>query len=310
MITVLKGEKGGFERIDELTPDVWVNLVNPTPDEITRIEGQLNIPRDFLTAALDIDEKARTDREESAQLILLRIPHPQKPPEDVPFVTVPLGIILTASSIVTVCTEESEIIQDFLTGQIAGWSTAKRNRFLLQLLLRTATRYLRHLRQIDKQIDILEDKLQLSMRNRELLELLRYQKSLILFTTALKSNELMMERLQKGRIFDKYPDDQELFDDVLTENQQAIEMVGISNNILSQMMDAFASIISNNLNVVMKFLTSATIILMLPTLVASFYGMNVRLPLQGSPYAFLFTLAVSFVLSLVLVLVFLKKDWF
>ena len=205
---------------------------------------------------------------------------------------------------------ENEVIQDFITGQVAGWSTAKRNRFLLQILLKTATKYLRYLRKIDRKVDELEDKLQLSMRNKELLELLKYQKSLVYFTTALKSNELMMERLQKSQLFEMHPDDKDLLEDVLTENQQAIEMVGISNDILSQMMDAFASIISNNLNVVMKFLTSVTIILMLPTLIASLYGMNVGLPLQNSPYAFLLTLLVSFVLSLLVVLVFLKKDWF
>ena len=148
------------------------------------------------------------------------------------------------------------------------------------------------------------------MKNKELLELLKYQKSLVHFTTALRSNELMMERLQKSRLFDMHPDDQDLLEDVLTENQQAIEMVTISNDILSQMMDAFASIISNNLNVVMKFLTAVTIILMLPTLVASFYGMNVGLPLQNSPFAFLLTLIVSLALSFVVVLIFLKKNWF
>jgi len=310
MITILKGERGGLEKTTELASNIWVNVVDPSADEIARLERELGIPHAFLIAALDVDEKARTDREEDVRLILLRVPYFQGQSVDVPFTTMPLGIILTNSLIVTVCKVESDVIQDFTTGQVAGWSTAQRNRFLLQVLLRTATTYLRHLRQVDKEIDILEDKLQLSMKNKELLELLKYQKSLVYFTTALRSNELMMERLQKSRLFEMHPDDEDLLEDVLTENQQAIEMVGISNNILSQMMDAFASIISNNLNVVMKFLTSVTIILMLPTLVASFYGMNVGLPLQDSPYAFLLTLVVSFVLSLVVVLVFLKKDWF
>ena len=310
MIAVLKGERGGLEKISELSPNIWVNVVNPGADEITRLQRELGIPYDFLVAALDVDEKARTDREEDVRLILLRVPYFQGQSVDVPFTTMPLGIILTDSLIVTVCKVESDVIQDFITGQVAGWSTTKRNRFLLQILLRTATKYLQHLRQVDREIDALEDKLQLSMKNKELLELLKYQKSLVYFTTALRSNELMMERLRKSRLFDMHPDDEDLLEDVLTENQQAIEMVSISNNILSQMMDAFASIISNNLNVVMKFLTSVTIILMLPTLVASFYGMNVGLPLQNSPYAFSLTLLVSFILSFVAVLVFLKKDWF
>jgi len=310
MITVLKGERGGLEKINELAPNIWVNVIDPSADEITRLRRELGIPHDFLIASLDIDEKARTDREENVRLILLRVPYFQGQSADVLFTTIPLGIILTDNLIVTVCKVESDVIQDFLTGQVAGWSTAKRNRFLLQILLKTATKYLRHLRQVDKEIDALEDKLQLSMKNKELLELLKYQKSLVYFTTALRSNELMMERLQKSQLFEMHPDDEDLLEDVLTENQQAIEMVGISNDILSQMMDAFASIISNNLNVVMKFLTSVTIILMLPTLVASFYGMNVGLPLQNSPYAFLLILIFSLAISFVVVLVFLKKNWF
>jgi magnesium transporter len=310
MITVLKGESGNFEKINELLPDVWVNLVNPKSDEITRLHRELGIPYDFLTSAQDMDERSRTDKEGNTHLILLRIPRFLGRTVDIPFATIPLAIIFSDDFIITVSQEESSVIQDFLTGQVAGWSTAKRNQFLLKLLLRTAIKYLEYLRQIDKEIDVLENKLQLSMRNKELLELLKYQKSFVYFTTALESNELMMERLQRSEIFDKFPEDQELLQDVLIENQQAIEMVGISNNILSQMMDVFASIISNNLNVVMKFLTSVTIVLMAPTLVASFYGMNVRLPLQDSSYAFLFTLLVSFGISLIVVIIFLKEDWF
>lgn len=310
MITILKSDKGRLERINQLAPDIWVNLVNPTSDEIEFLHQELEIPHEFLISAQDIDERPRTDKKEIFHLVLLRIPRYLGTASDTPFNTIPLAIIFSTNFIVTVCQEENEIIQGFLSGQVAGWSTVKRNQFLLRLLLQTAKKYLKYLRQIDKEIDIVEDKLQLSMRNNELIELLKYQKSLVYFTTALKSNKLMMERFQRSGIFSIFPDDLELLEDVLTENQQAIEMVGISNNILSQMMDAFASIISNNLNVVMKFLTSATIVLMLPTLVASFYGMNVRLPLQDSPYAFLFTLLISFGFSLVVVFIFLKKNWF
>lgn len=310
MITVLKGERGSLEKINQLTPDIWVNLVKPNSDEIARLQHELEIPHEFLISAQDTDERSRTDKDGNTHLVLLRIPRSLGASSDIPFITIPLAIIFSDNFIVTVCEEENDIIQEFLTGQVAGMSTAKRNQFLLSILLRAAKNYLTYLRQIDREVDILEDELQLSMKNQELIELLKYQKSLVYFTTALKSNELMMERLQRSGIFSKFPDDQELLEDVLTENQQAIEMVGISNNILSQMMDAFASIISNNLNVVMKFLTSATIVLMFPTLVASFYGMNVELPLQNSPFAFLFTLIISFGLSLIVVIVFQKKNWF
>jgi len=310
MITIFMSKGNSLESIDELARDSWINVVDPSEDEIAYLCRELNIPQDFVMAALDIDERARTDKEGDAVLILWRVPLYQGRSADIPFTTIPFGVILTTNVVITICKMENDIVQAVVNDQVSGLSVAKRNRFTLQLLLLTASRYLRYLRRINREVDRLEDELQLSMRNEELLELLKYQKSLVYFTTALKSNELMMERLQRSRLFEMYPDDGDLLDDVLTENRQAIEMVSIANDILSQMMDAFASIISNNLNVVMKFLTSVTIVLMLPTLVASFYGMNVRLPLQDSPYAFLFTLIVSFVLSFAVVLVFLKKDWF
>ena len=310
MHTVYRSADGQLEVLAAPLRNSWVNVVNPTPEEVTQLNHTLNIPADFLSAALDVDERARTDHEERATLILLRIPYHRKDETALPFTTLPLGIILTEALIVTVCRVEHELLRAFQDGKVAGFSTAKHNRFVLQLLLYTARRYLHDLRTINREVDILEDKLQRSMRNEELLGLLQYQKSLVYFTTSLKSNELMMEKLRRSQLFETYPDDADLLDDVLTENRQAIEMVRIANDILSQMMDAFASIISNNLNVVMKFLTSVTIILTLPTLVASFYGMNVDLPLQNSPHAFTLTLVISFVLSSVVVLLFLRKDWF
>ena len=148
------------------------------------------------------------------------------------------------------------------------------------------------------------------MQNKEVMELLKFQKSLVYFTTALRSNELMMERLQKTPLFHRYPEDEDLLEDVLTENQQAIEMVGIASNILSSMMDAFASIISNNLNVVMKFLASITIVLSIPTIVTSYYGMNVDLPLQGNHFAFLWIIVIFLVLSLLVIFMFIRRNWF
>ncbi|RMG02233.1 MAG: magnesium transporter CorA family protein, partial [Acidobacteria bacterium] len=161
-----------------------------------------------------------------------------------------------------------------------------------------------------KTVDYLEDQLQKSTRNREVLELLKYQKSLTYFTTALKANELMLDRLDRSQLFKAYPEDEDLLDDVITENQQAIEVTSITSNILSGMMDAFASIISNNLNAVMKFLAAITIVLSLPTIVASFYGMNVELPLQEHPLAFLFTIAISLALTIVVIIIFIRMDWF
>ena len=309
MITIRKSAGNGLEAINEIVYGSWVNVIDPTADEIDHLHQALGVLPDFVAHSLDIDERARTEKENEATLIILRVPFFQGHTAGVPYTTVPLGVIITDKLIVTVCKVETGIAQGLLNGQARGISTTKRHRFVLELFRRMADDYLNTVRTINKAVDALEDRLQRSLRNKEVLELLKYQKSLVYFTTGLKSNELLMERLQKARFFEAYPDDEDLLDEVLIEIRQAIEMTEISNNILSQMMDAFASIISNNLNVVMKFLASVTIILSLPTLVASIYGMNVNLPFDESPQAFAVILAGSLTLSLVVVFIFWKRDW-
>ena len=309
MIAIFKNTESGLTRLAEPVSGCWINVVNPSPDEIAQLQA-LSIPHDYLTYPLDLDERSRTERENGELLIVLRIPFFQGETVDIPYITIPLGIILTSQYIVTVCKRDNEILQELIAGRVRSLSTGKRLRFVLYILLSTATKYLTYLRHITKIVDALEDQLQLSTRNKEVLELLKYQKSLTYFTTALKSNELMMERLQRSQLFRTYPEDEDLLEDVITENQQAIEMTNITSNILSSMMDAFASIISNNLNVVMKFLASVTIMLSLPTLVASLFGMNVHLPFESHPAAFVLILGISFLISLTAAYVFWKRDWF
>jgi len=309
MITIFKNGEIGLLTQVEPTSGCWINVIDPTPEEISQLQA-LGFQHDFLTYPLDIDEQAHTEREDGEILIVLRIPYYQGENVDVPYTTLPLGIILTDRLILTVCKHDNEILQGFASGRMRDLSTTKRNRFILRMLLKSAQVYLAHLKEINKIVDALEDQLQLSTRNKEVMELLKYQKCLTYFTTALKSNELMMERLQRSQLFQTYPDDEDLLEDVLIENQQAIEMTNIASNILSSMMDAFASIISNNLNTVMKFLTSVTIVLSLPVLVTSFYGMNVGLPLQEHPLGFLVILVLTFVISLSAVYIFWKRDWF
>ncbi len=309
MITIYKNCEQGLMTLHEPVTGCWINVVDPSPDEINYLEG-LGFYRDYLIAPLDLDERARSERENGEQLIILRIPYYQGHEADIPYTTIPLGIILTDQYILTICKRDNLILKEIALGHVRGLSVAKRYRFTLRILLSTAQHYLAYLREINKVVDALEDQLQLSTRNKEVLELLKYQKSLTYFTTSLKSNELMMERLQRSQLFNTYPEDEDLLEDVLTENRQAIEMTNISSNILSNMMDAFASIISNNLNRVMKLLASITIVLNLPIMVASFYGMNVELPLQHHPFAFPFTLLVSFFITLAVIIVFVKRDWF
>ena len=313
MINIYKRTESGLETLEQPLNNSWVNVIDPTPEEIEKLVSW-GLPHDFVTYPLDMDERARTEREDDGTLlILLRIPFFQGLNADVPYISMPLGVITTARFIVTICRAQNDILQEFVSGRVRGLETGKRNRFILRLLLYTANRYLSYLREINKVVDTVEDRLQLSQRNRELLELLKYQKSLVYFTTALKSNELVMERLQRWQFFRMYSEDEDLLEDVITENQQAIEMVNISTNILSSTTDTFASIISNNLNAVMKFLASATIVVNLPTIVYSFFGMNVDLPFQQNivyPYAYLIILGISIAISLVVILMFIRRDWF
>ena len=310
MITIYRKKADtALEIYSEPTDGCWINVVDPTLDEINRLHA-LGIPPDYLTYSLDMDERPRSERENGDLFILLRVPYFQGKTVDIPYTTIPLGIILSHELIVTVCRFENDVIQEFTKGRAKNLSTGKRNRFVLRLLLGTANKYLGHLREITKTVELLEDELQLSTRNKEVLELLKYQKSLTYFTTALKSNELMLERLQRGQLFKAYPDDIDLLEDVITENQQAIEMTNIQTNILNGLMDAFASIISNNLNGIMKFLASITIVISLPTMVASFFGMNVNVPLGQHPIGFLFILGISIVMSTTAAFIFYKRDWF
>jgi magnesium transporter len=308
MLTIYKTTEHGLKEFDEVSQGCWIQVVNPSPHEIARLKS-LGVLPEFVTYPLDIDERSRVEREDGQMMVLLRVPFAQEPEADIPFVTLPLGIILVNEWIVTICSLDNEIIGEFTRGRVRGLATAKRYRFILHLLLASAVKYLYYLRQINRTVDSLEDQLQLSMRNRELMDLLKYQKSLVYFTTALKSNEVMMERLQRMQLFRTFPDDEDLLEDALTETQQAIEMTNIASNILSSMMDAFASIISNNMNIVIKFLTAVTIVLTLPTLISSFYGMNVPLPLQRWPYAALIIFVVSVGVALLVARVFVKRDW-
>jgi magnesium transporter len=310
MIQILKDTTRGLEPMDEVTSGCWVNVVDPGPSELERL-AELGLPQDFILYPLDVDERPRSEKEDDGKLlVLIRIPYFQGESSDIPYTTIPMGIILMDSYIVTICRHPNDVIKEFSAGRVRGLSTSKRNRFLLRILLATAGKYLNNLREINKNVDAVEDRLQVSMQNREVNELLKYQKSLVYFTTALKSNELMMERLQRSSLFRQYPDDEDLLEDVITENQQAIEMVNISNNILSSMMGAFASIISNNLNQVMKFLASMTILLSIPTIVTSFFGMNVNLPFADHQLAPLFVLGISFTIAVIVVIVFNKRKWF
>jgi len=310
VITIFKTIQNNLQKTNEFDLGSWINVESPTSQELEKLSQKLNIPLDFLTDPLDIDERARIEVEDGCILIVLRIPRFDEKEADIQFTTLPLGIIIIQGWVITICFRDTPIILDFILGKVRGFSTQNRSRFILQIFLKAFLLYLNYLKEIDKRSTAVENELHKAMKNEELIKLLNLEKSLVFFITSLKSNELMLKRLQGTEIIKMDSDDKDLLEDVIIENQQALDMSNIYSNILSGMMDAFASVISNNLNVVMKFLTAITIILTIPTLVASIYGMNVKLPFQNSPYAFLITLGISFSLSAIAIVIFIKRKWF
>ena len=309
MLLIYRNDEQGLKTLTEPVNGCWLHAVDPTPAEIAQLTA-LGFSGDNIAYALDPDERPRAEHDGDDWLVLMRIPYFRGEVDDVPYATVPLGVLFNPNHIVTVCRMNNDVLQEFALGRVRDLSTAKHNRFVLRLLLNTAIRFLSYLREVSRVVEALEDRLQKSIRNQEVLELLRYQKSLTYFTTALKANALMMERLQKSQLFQKYPDDAELLDDALTETLQAIEMTSIESDILSGMMDAFASIISNNLNQIIKLLTSITIVLSFPAIVAGLFGMNVMVPLGDHPLGFPIILGVSVLISISVVAVLKKLDWF
>jgi magnesium transporter len=288
----------------------WIHLENPSPEESEKIIKKYDLPEDFITDLQDADENARLEWEEGAMLIILRVPiYYKHRTASVSFATAPLGIIAINDKLITVSYYDNEVLTQYLDGKHRAFAITQQS-FLLNINLRTAIYYLKFLKEINRRTTQIENELHQSMRNKELIRLLRMEKSLVFFNTSLKSNEIILERLQRSRWLHNDPEAEDMIDDVIIENKQAIEMANIYSSILSGMMDAFASIISNNLNVVMKFLTSITIILALPTLIASIYGMNVHLPFQENSYAFAIVMGVSVMLSIMLVLIFIRKKYF
>lgn len=311
MLNIYKTIGDSLYTLDNIEDNAWINLTNPTEDELDFIVEKLKVERDFLNAALDEEESARVDIEGEQILILVDTPSIEKTDEHIIYETLPLGIVLTEKNIITVCLKNSIVLDQFEKNSVRTFTTNKKFRFIYQILYRNAQRYLLYLRQIDKMSDQVEKKLHKSMKNKELIQLLDLEKSLVYITTALKANEVVLEKILKLDIIKKFPDDIDLLDDVIVENKQAIEMANIYSGILSGMMDAFASVISNNLNIVMKVLASITIIMSIPTIFASFYGMNViNIPFSGSPYGFYIVIGMSALTSLIAGLIFMKKNLF
>ena len=315
MLQVYKHINGHLEDDLSLTTaekGSWINVVNPDSDDLQIVSMVTEIPTDVLKTALDTEERSHVEIEDEYIFVVINIPIIL---ETDSYDTLPLGIFMTPDFIVTVCIQEAEILRVFTQNKYPLFCTFKKTRFLFQILFRTATLYLRYLQQINHRTDDIENILRNSMRNREFFMLLELQKSLTYFTSALRGNGAVMEKLLRLRrnqslhhLLKLYEEDEDLLEDVIIENKQAIEMVEMYTNILMSMSDTFASIISNNLNIVMKFLASITIILSVPTTIFSLWGVNVPLPFQENEWGFFLVITVAMICSAVAVaLLWLKK---
>ncbi len=305
MLEMYKSRAGKLEKISEPIRGSWLNISEPKESDIKRLQGIVKNISEIMDFVYDIDEVPKIEKEEDYLFILIRTP--QRRSAEPEYFTIPLGIILTNDYLITLCTIKNDVIEELKKARI---NTAKKIQLVLKLLLISSRMYLKYLKAINRASYIIQRDLEKSMKNEELIKLLNLEKSLVYFTTSLRSNTLVISKLIKDKVFTRYEEDRELLEDVRYEYEQALQMADIYSNILSGMMDAFASIISNNLNRVMKFLTSVTIILMIPTLIASIYGMNVELPFQHSEHAFLMTMLLSAILSLLGILVFWRKELF
>lgn len=311
MIDIYMTAEGTLQRATEVTEGSWVAMTNPSAKELLEMADLTGIDIDHLRAPLDEEERARIEVEDNYTLILVDIPTLEKRNDKDRYVTIPLGIIVASHFIITVCLEETPILKCFIDGRVRDFYTNKKTRFILQILYRNASTFLQHLRTIDRKSEEIEHKLHISTQNRELFELLELEKSLVYFTTSLRSNEVVFEKMFKLETIKRYPEDEDLLEDLIIENKQAIEMANIYSGILSGTMDAFASIISNNQNIVMKFLATITIVLAIPTMIASFYGMNfVHIPGGESPIGFFVVIFAALILTLIIVLIFRKKKFF
>lgn len=302
MIQIYKTVDGRVQQIENYEKNCWIRMTSPTAREIEQISSQFNIEKDYLQAALDRQEVSRVEEDEDNGNHLITINSPSISREDTNlFQTIPIGIIETDFCVVTVCLERTKELNSIVEGKVKHVFTNLKTRFILQMIYQVTSSFVQYLREIHKLSSEVEHKLHLSLDNNQLFQMLNLEKSTVFFSTALKSNQLVVERLERGRILKLYEDDGELLEDIQIEIDQAVSMCNIYSNILSGTMDAFASIISNNLNIVMKVLTAITILISIPTLIASYYGMNVAgLPFPSFNYVLLFSIIATSVAAFVL----------
>ena len=301
MMTIYRWENGGLKETAEMSGPCWINLSDPTTAELERVVSFSDAPRDFLTDPLDREERPRFESEDGYSLVIVHVPYPVRGDEDddsvLPYATVPLGIVLFGESVITICSSETPVTSAFLDQIRRVCPPREQNRFTFRLLWHAAVLFLRYLRDMHAKIEDLEDSLHESISNEVLLKLLTFQKALVYFSTSLKADNILINRLDHARQLNMTEDDHDFLDDAAVEYQQALETATIHANILNGTLDTFASLINNNLSNVMKYMTAATILLAVPTVITSAYGMNIDLPGQHLAHMFAILTAISCVLA-------------
>ena len=301
MMTIYRWENGGLKETPEFSPSCWINLVEPSTTELESVISHSGkIPRDFLTDPLDAGERPRFDYEDEASLIIVHVPMPVDDDEVTPYRTVPLGIIFFERSVITVCSARTPVTSAFLDQIRRVCPPSDQYRFAFRLLWHAGVLFLRYINDIHQRTIDLEGELHKSISNELLLKLLQIEKTFVYFTTSLKADTIALARANTARQLSLSEDDRDSLEDAMVEYQQALETATVHANILNGTLDTFASLINNNLNNVMKYLTAATILLAVPTLVASIYGMNINLPFQGHVNAFAIVMGLSGVLAAVI----------
>lgn len=291
---------------DKCDPGCWVNCTIPLEEEIKIISKEFDIDFDFLKSALDEEESSRVDFQDGVMLIVIDIPLEIKYDKSVTYYTTPLSIFLTDDNVITITLKNSDIINSFAAGRVKKGDTSDKINFVLNIILYSASKYLRYLNQIIKNSDRIEKSLRKSMKNNELIQLLEIEKSLVYFSSSLKTTKVTLEKMFRLKFLDSDESDKELMDDVLIEIKQAIEMTETYLNIVSGTMEAFSSIISNNLNIVMKILASLTLIISIPTVISGIYGMNTPgFPMMDNWW---FPIGLSLILMVISFFILRKKD--
>ena len=313
MISIFRTDDRIIHEEKELSSGAWVNMINPTVTEGEEIAKELGIDLHDLLAALDEEESSRVELEDGYTLILVDIPATEIRHEKEAYNTIPLGIILTQDVIITVCTEETPVLQAFVNGRVKEFSTKKKLRFVYQILFRISTQYQYCLRIIDKKRTEIEERIDYNTENVDLIDLHALESTLVYFATSLRANGAVLDRLTRYKRLEQYPEDKDLLGDVIVENRQAIEMTSIYRDIINGTRELLSSVLDNRLNNVMKALTSVTLVMGIPTLISGLYGMNVNtqwMPLSNAPYGFGIICAMVAIICIVMLFILKKKKLF